>query len=247
MSVTYILVGLAVGFLSGIFGIGGSIITTPILKLFFGIPEFIALASPLPVTIPTAISGVYGYWRKGITHKKTALFAIMGGLPATIVGALLTKVINSKWLMLLTGILVVLIGISFFRNNKHKIPECIKNCHENLKALLIGIVAGLFSGLLAVGGGFILVPAFVIILGLSMQEAAATSLLCVACYAIPGTIVHWQLNHIDWNLVLNLSIGVIPSSYLGAHVASFAKSKLLQRIFSLILIIFGVYFIFKLF
>lgn len=247
MSVTYIFVGIIVGFLSGIFGIGGSIISTPILKLFFGIPELIALASPLPVTIPTAIAGVYGHWKKGITHKKTALFAIIGGLPATILGAFLTKIINSKWLMMLTGILVVMIGLSFFRNNQHRIPECIKNCHEHLKAFLIGIVAGIFSGLLAVGGGFILVPAFVVIMGLSMQEAAATSLLCVACYAVPGTFVHWQLNHIDWNLVMNLSIGVIPASYFGAHVASFAKSNVLQRIFSLILIIFGIYFIFRLF
>lgn len=245
MPLEYILVGIVIGFLSGIFGIGGSMICTPVLRLFFGIPELIALASPLPVTIPTAISGTYSYWQKGLINKEIAVYSIMYGLPATILGAWATKYINCKYLMILTGILVITTGLRFLNDKKIEIHPHIKKFPIKIQAGLIGLIAGVLSGLLAVGGGFILVPAFVLILGLSMQEAAATSLLCVAFYAIPGTVVHSVLHHIDWHLVLNLSIGVIPASYLGARVGIMVKSKRLQTIFAVLLITFGIYFVFK--
>ena len=245
MSIAYIFIGIIIGFLSGIFGIGGSIIATPVLKTIFGLPDFIAIASPLPVIIPTAISGIFGYWQKGIIHKKTAFLTIIAGLPATIIGAYATKFINSSWLMILTGIVVFIVGLRFLQGN-HIVKSAFQNkIPFSVCAIAIGIIAGFFSGLLAVGGGIILVPAFVLMLGLSMQEAVSTSLLCIAFFAIPGTLVHWGLGHINWHLVLNLSIGVIPSSYLGAHIGMAVKSKQLQVAFSLFLIIFSLYFILK--
>lgn len=245
MSLEYILLGIAIGFLSGVFGIGGSIISTPILRLFFGIPELIALASPLPVTIPTAISGVYSYRQKGCFNKKVAAYAIFFGLPATILGAIGTKYISGNALMILTGVLIVIMGIRFLQSSNNDLPTFIKQCPTAIQSGFIGFIAGIFSGLLAVGGGFILVPAFVLIVGLTMQEAAATSLICVAFFAIPGTLVHWKLHHIDWMLVLNLSIGVIPASYLGVRFSAKLKSKHLQVAFSIFLIMFGIYFILK--
>jgi len=245
LSIAYIFIGIIIGFLSGIFGIGGSIIATPVLKTIFGLPDFIAIASPLPVIIPTAISGIFGYWQKGIIHKKTAFLTIIVGLPATILGAYSTKFINSSWLMILTGIVVFIVGLRFLQGN-HLVNSEFKNkIPFSVCAIAIGIIAGFFSGLLAVGGGIILVPAFVLMLGLSMQEAVSTSLLCIAFFAIPGTLVHWSLGHINWHLVLNLSIGVIPSSYLGARIGMAIKSKQLQVAFSLFLIIFSLYFILK--
>lgn len=244
MFIFYILVGTLIGFLSGLFGIGGSIIGTPVLKVFFGIPDLIALASPLPVTIPTAISGVYGHFRHGKVDKKLAIMTIITGLPATVIGAYCTKFINSHWLMILTGMFVTLTGIRLLGGNIEK-STFNKYLSVYSMAGLIGVVAGFFSGLLAIGGGIILIPAFILILGLTMQEAAGISLLCVAAFAIPGTLVHWGLNHIDWHLVLGLSIGVIPASYLGSKVCLTVKSCLLQKVFSVFLILFGIYFIFR--
>ena len=241
----YILVGIMIGFLSGIFGIGGSIIATPVLKTLFGLPDFIALASPLPVTIPTALAGAFGYCQKGIIHKKTAFFTILGGLPATLLGAFATKFVKGEWMMILTGFVVFIVALRLLKGNK------VVNCDTQNKipfpvlAGIIGFVAGIFSGFLAVGGGIILIPAFILTMGLSMQEAASTSLLCVAFFAIPGTLVHWHLGHIDWHLVLYLSCGVIPASYLGARIGMSVKSKQLQIAFSIFLIIFSIYFIMK--
>ena len=244
MSFSFILLGILIGFISGMFGVGGSIITTPVLKIVFGIPDLIALASPLPVTIPTAISGVSNYWQKKIIRTKIAFLTIIGGLPATVAGALGTKFVKSSWLMVLTGVFIVIVGFRLFYNTKLKQPQVQHRIPTSVLAVFIGIITGIFSGLLAIGGGVIMVPAFVLMLGLSMQEAASTSLLCIAFFAIPGTLVHWKLNHIDWNLVLNLSIGVIPSSYLGSKVGILLKSRQLQMIFSIFLILFGLYFIF---
>lgn len=85
--------------------------------------------------------------------------------------------------------------------------------------LLIGISVGFFSGLLANEGGFLQVPAFILLLGLSMHKAAGTSLVCIAGFAIPGTITHWLLGHIDPILMISLGVAVIPASYVGARVA----------------------------
>jgi len=245
VSFNYIILGLFIGFLSGMFGIGGSMICTPILKTFFAVPDLIALASPLPVVIPISLAGVYGYRKNNLVNKKLAITTVLSGLPATILGSMATKYVSGTLLMIFTGVFVVLTGIRIL--SKIKCSEA-KN-YSPLKTLIlsiaIGFISGFLSGFLAIGGGIILVPAFIILFGLSMQQSAATSLFCVAFFAVPGTFVHWKLHHIDWNLVLNLSLGVIPASYFGSRAAMKVKSKHLQLIFSLFLIAFGIYFIFK--
>lgn len=245
MLLEYIIVGILIGFLAGLFGIGGSLISTPILKIFFGLPSLIALATPLPITIPAALAGVFGYLRKGVINKKVSFYVILGGLPATILGALGTKIVPGNWLMGLTGVFVVIVGIRLFYSSRMKEVAPLNQNFSPFFAILIGLITGLCSGLLAVGGGIIMIPAFLLILGMSFQEAAATSLFSIAFFAIPGTLVHWHLHHIDWLLVLNISIGVIPASYLGSQVGMRIKSKKLLTFFSLFLILFGAYFIFS--
>ena len=103
----------------------------------------------------------------------------------------------------------------------------------------LGAAVGVASGLLANGGGFLLVPAFVLWFGMPMQEAAGTSLVCVALLAVPGTIVHWLLGHIDFHLALDLSLGVLPMTYLGARWAVGVRSMALLRAFGVFLVLFG--------
>lgn len=246
INIEQIFLGIMIGFISGMFGIGGSIISTPILKLTLGLPDLIALASPLPVTIPTAISGSFKYWKSDTIQRKVAFFTIICGLPATVLGALATRLISGKWLMVLTGVFIITVGARLLANNSiKKQSEDNKQLNFTLIASLTGFIAGFLSGLLAIGGGIIIVPAYIILLGMSMQQAAATSLVCIAFFAIPGTITHWILGNIDWNLVLNLSIAVIPASYLGASTGLAIKSDKLKTIFSIFMIIFGAYFVYS--
>lgn len=240
----YIILGILIGFASGMFGIGGSLVTTPILSML-SVPDLIAIASPLPVTIPTAISGVIAYQKKKMIRRKVALYSIISGLPATIIGAWATKFVNSKILLFLTGIFLIITGIRLIKKEKSLLVRCLKVIPEPILTAIIGIVAGFLSGFLAIGGGLVLVPAFILMLGLTMQESAATSLLCVAFFAVPGTIVHWKLGHINWMLVISLSLGVIPAGFLGAKLALKISSIQLRTAFSIFLILFGIYFTFK--
>ena len=240
-----ILAGILIGIASGMFGIGGSLIGTPILKIFFSLPDLIALATPLPTVIPTAISGAVGYAKKDLINTTIAKGVVLGGLPFTVVGALLTTVISGRWLMILTGLFIIFIWLRLIKNNKNTPPAFVKKIPTFVLAVLIGSISGFLSGLLAVGGGIVIMPAFLLFFGLSMQEAAATSLFCIAFLAIPGTIVHWLLGNIDWHLVINLCAGMIPASFVGAKIAISLKSRQLELLFSVFMLIFGLYFIFK--
>ncbi len=111
--------------------------------------------------------------------------------------------------------------------------------------LAIGALVGIFSGLLAVGGGIVMVPAFVRVMRLTLKQALATSLLCVAALSIPGTIVHGLLGHIDWQVALVLAVTSIPFSYIGAKAAVRLRNQTLERIYGVFMFVFAVYFILK--
>jgi uncharacterized membrane protein YfcA len=82
----------------------------------------------------------------------------------------------------------------------------------------IGVVAGLLSGLLGIGGGVIMVPAFTELLGLPLKAAIATSLVCVGIFGVPATITHAVLGDIDWRMATLLTVGVVPGARVGASL-----------------------------
>ena len=106
---------------------------------------------------------------------------------------------------------------------------------QSFLATLTGLVAGGLSGLLGVGGGIIMVPLFRRWLGLPMKNAVATSLICVGCFAIPGTITHTIEGGIDWRFAIWLTIGVVVGAPFGSKMALKMSDKKLQRVFGLFL------------
>ena len=172
----------------------------------------------------------------------------MGGLPAVIVGALLTRWIPGHWLMILVAVAVAGVGVEMLRLNPYTASELTRRSTRWRNAPIAGLLAvavgvGLLSGLLANGGGFLLVPAFVLLFGASMREAAATSLICVAFLALPGTVTHALLGHINWRLSFYLAIGVIPGTYLGARLSIWQRQVHLRRPFGAFLLLFATYFL----
>ena len=93
---------------------------------------------------------------------------------------------------------------------------------------IIGIAAGALSGLLGIGGGILMVPAFSAWVGMPLKETIGTSLVCVGIFAIPGTITHALLGHIDWTFAIPLAIGVIPGARIGAHFTITASDRVLR-------------------
>ncbi len=102
--------GVIVGGLMGVFGVGGSSVATPILSLV-GVPPLLAIASPLPATIPAAVVGAVPYVRSGDARPKAAAWSLLGALPATIAGALLSRLVGGAALLVFSGAVLVVVGI----------------------------------------------------------------------------------------------------------------------------------------
>lgn len=244
-AIIIILIGIIVGFLSGLLGKGGSAVSTPALQIFAGISPFFALASPLPASLSNSLSGSLAYKKEKLINKRVVVFTILIGIPATIAGSLISPFFEGSTLMILTAIFVCGLGISFIIPVIVKIPVP-KSIQTNTrsewwKITVIAFVVGGLSGLLANGGGVLFAPLFIRWLKLPIKEAMATSLLVAGGLALPGTLAHWWLGHIDWWIVLWLAIGSMPSAYLGAKVAIRLKNEILELIFGLMLCIFGLY------
>ncbi len=233
-------IGAMVGFLSGLLGKGGSAITTPALQIFAGINPFAALASPLPATLPTTLSASFAYKKENLINKKVVGLSILLGIPATFMGSFFSDWLGGKMLMVLTAIFVLSLGISFFVFSS---PEeiTINSYIPRWKIATVALFVGFLSGLLANSGGVLFGPIFIRFLKMPTKQALASSLLIAAGLAVPGTIAHWYLGHIDWKLVILLSVSSIPFSYMGARVALQLDNLLLEKIFGFMLVAFGAF------
>ena len=116
---------------------------------------------------------------------------------------------------------------------------------RNRPLLVVAIAAGvgLLTGLLANGGGFLLVPAYLLVLGLSMRKASGTSLLVIAALTIPTLITHWALGHIDWAAAFMFALGSVPASWVMSRQAQRIHAEHLQRAFALLLVTFSIWFV----
>lgn len=239
-------IGAIVGFSSGLFGIGGSLIATPLLRTIVDLAPLLALASPLPAVIPSAISGSFVYARQGLIDTNVLRITLICGAPAVAVGSYVTRFVDGTVLMVLTGAFLLLVGGTFIIRGWLLRTDVVHIYQPTpLRVAGIGIVAGFFAGLLAVGGGIVFVPAFVRLLRMPLKQALATSLICVGCFAIPGTIIHAWLGHIDWMTTLILAIMVIPFSNIGARLAVKLRNQTLERTYGVFLMVFAVWFIFS--
>ena len=222
-----ILVGLAAGVLSGLFGVGGGVITTPAVDVVLGGTAIQAVATPLPVIFPTSIVGAFVYARAGDVSFRAFRWAGATGIVGAVVGAYLTKFVNPHFLLVLTSVLIGWSAVQVVRGRPPRIPW-EKGKTPGWKYAVIGIVAGFVSGLLGVGGGIILVPAFTVLIGMPLRRALGTSLATIAALVVPGTLVHWWLGHIDWAIALVLTLGVVPGAWLGARIAISARERTMR-------------------
>lgn len=231
MSAEEILIGAALGFmaglLAGVFGVGGGIVTTPGVQHLLGAAPIQAVATPLPIILPTSLVGAYTYWRAGEIDTRAATWVIGPGLVGTVVGALLTELVDAHVLLLVTAFLIAWTGIGVIRG-RHAAAE--RPPAPGWGYATVGLVTGIVSGLLGVGGGIVMVPAFTSLFGMPLKRALGTSLLCIAALVIPGTITHALLGHVDWAIFLVVTIGVIPGARLGARLALGAREHVLRLV-----------------
>jgi hypothetical protein len=215
----FVLAGAGIGLLTGFFGVGGSSIATPLLSIL-GVPPLLAVASPLPAAIPSSLLAAEPYLRGHEARPRAAGWTLVGGVPAAIGGALLSRVIGGPTLLVASGVVLVVVGWRLLR----PIEEAQRragSARRKQRSLLVAASAGvgLFTGLLANGGGFLLVPMYLLLFGLNMRESAGTSLLVIAALAVPTLAMHWKLGHIDWVVAGAFALGAIPTSAISGRLA----------------------------
>jgi uncharacterized membrane protein YfcA len=239
----FLLAGALIGTLTGLFGVGGSSIATPILALL-GVPPIVAVGTPLPSTIPSAGVAVIPYVQEGEVRPRAAAFTILGGMPAAIVGAYASRWVGGESLLILSGVALVLVGQRVMRpidTATRGRGEARRRNRGALVAVSAGI--GFFTGLLANGGGFLLVPAYILLFGLRMRQAAGTSLLVVLVLAIPTLLVHWSLGHIDWAVAGAFALGAVPMAFAAGGFAHVVEGPQMRKAFGWFLTVSGVAFV----
>ena len=222
-----VLVGLVAGLLSGLFGVGGGIVMTPGLSALAGVAPIVAVATPLPVILPTAMVGAFTYHRAGEVDVRAAAWISLTGAGASAVGALLTRLVNARLLLIITALLLVWQSVQILRGRSRPASADARPIPWWALAL-VGMGAGLLSGLLGIGGGLVIVPALAGMLGMPLKRALGTSLVAVVVLVIPGTIVHAALGHLDWVAALFLVIGSLPGARVGAKIALGTRERTLR-------------------
>ena len=233
--------GVVIGVLFGLFGVGGSSFATPVLGLM-GVPGLIAVAAPLPAVIPAAFAAMTTYVRRGQVEWRVARWSLYGGVPGTVLGASLSSFVGGQGLLIASGVVLGVVGARILL----PLPEArIAGRARRRPGVVIPAAAaiGVFTGLLANGGGFLLVPLFVVVLGLTMPESAGTSLVVIAVLSVPTLITHWALGHIDWVVAGAFAVGAIPGAAAGSRLAQHLPASAMRRGFGILLIVFSVYFV----
>jgi uncharacterized membrane protein YfcA len=206
------------------------------------VPRFSALASPLPVTLPTTLAAGFAYRGEKLIDWWIVRIICVVGVPATIAGSLGTELVGGHPLMVMTALFVLSLGVSFLVSGTQVPAEDSEPLRPHLwRTSAVAAGVGFLSGLLANSGGILFGPLFIRYLHVPTKRALATSLIASSVLSIPGTIVHAYLGHIEWILAWWLAAGTIPFSYLGARLAVRMQSATLERIYGIALIVLGIY------
>jgi uncharacterized membrane protein YfcA len=264
-----IALGGGVGLLTGMVGVGGGFLTTPIL-IFYGIPPAVAVASATTQITGTSVSGVLAHRRrKGVDYRMGAV-VIAGGLFGALVGGILFRLLQQAGqidtvIAILYVVLLGTIGSLMARESsaalgiiKRAVDPNKKTRRHNpliaslpfrwrfyqsglyispLAPLLLGFIAGMLTVLLGVGGGFIVVPAMIYILGMSAQVVVGTSLLQILFVTAATTLVHaTSTKSVDIVLAGLLLLGSVIGAQFGARLAQKAKPELLRMFLAVIIL-----------
>lgn len=222
-------VGLIAGILSGLFGVGGGIVMTPGFDAFLPVAPLVALETPLPVILPTSVTGALTYRQRGEIDVRAASWMAPAGFLGAIVGALGTEVVDTTILLLATAGLLASQSVGILRGAQRRSGGRARAATPPI-LLGIGIVAGLVSGLMGIGGGIVMVPLLAGWLRMPLKRVLGTSLLTIPALAIPGTVVHAALGNIDWAVAAFATLGAIPGARIGANLALGTAERTLRSV-----------------
>jgi uncharacterized membrane protein YfcA len=260
MEIAGYIASIFIGISLGLIGGGGSILTVPVLVYLFGVEAVPATAYSLFIVGLTSAVGSFTYFRQNLVNVKTA---IIFGIPS-IIAVFMTRafivpaipkevftigefiVTKNLMMMLLFAILMIAASYSMIKKDKPKasgIPEEQKFNYPLI--LLEGAVVGLLTGLVGAGGGFLIIPALVVLSKLPMKEAVGTSLVIIALKSLIGFFGESSETIIDWNFMLMVSAFAISGIFVGSYLSKKIDGAKLKPAFGWFVLVMGIYIILK--
>lgn len=251
-----ILIGVSLGLIGG----GGSILTVPVLVYILGVDPVLATAYSLFVVGSTSLVGAGTYMKKGLVNYKTAIvFAIPSFIAVFLTRKFLVpalpdplftvgEAIVTKNIGIMVFFALIMLAASFSMIQNKKCVDCDEN--EPLKfnfpmIALEGSVVGVITGIVGAGGGFLIIPALVILARLPMKMAVGTSLLIIAAKSLIGFLGDVSTQTIDWEMLLIFTGLSIVGIFIGSALSKKINEKVLKTGFGWFVLIMGIYIIGK--
>lgn len=242
---------LLVGLSLGLLGSGGSILTVPVLIYLAGEQEKVAIAESLGIVGAISLAGFVPYALKQQVHWRSVILFGIPGMGGTYGGAMIAGYVSGTFQLLLFAAVMVVAAVMMFLDNKKRVEVDgeVEIVHAWWKILLEGLAVGVLTGLVGVGGGFLIVPALVLLGGLPMGLAVGTSLLIIALKSFSGFFKYMDvLAELDmvmnWELILVFSLIGAVGSLVGKKVSGKISNENLKKGFAVFLILMGVYIIY---
>lgn len=241
-------IGFGSGVLSGMFGIGGGALTTPALRMVLGTSALVAVGTPLPVIVPSAITGAIAYTRRGLADVRSGVAIALTGAPLAVAGAFSAARVGGRAVLVITAVLIVYMAVDMtlqaLSASRAEARDADSAATRETqpppvptfaRLAVLGVVTGFYSGFLGLGGGFILVPMLTRLFRFPIKRAVGTSLVAVGILAVPGTVSHYLLGNVDVRLAALLIVGVIPGALVGARITFGATERFVRVGFAALL------------
>lgn len=240
------LIGLSLGLMGG----GGSILTVPVFVYVLGFDPKLAIVMSLPVVGVTSLVGAVGHWRAGNVSLKTAtLFGVVAMIGAY-VGARLAVLLNGTVQLSLLAVVMLVAAVSMFRsaNGAPSAPAGVTStAHSMSPGLLlpVALCVGLMTGIVGVGGGFLVVPALVLIARVPMKQAVGTSLLVIAMNCASGFAGYAGQFQLPWSFLAGFTAVAVLGILAGTYLVRFVSPRVLKQAFAVFLLAMGAFILVK--
>ncbi|HEY5946754.1 MAG TPA: sulfite exporter TauE/SafE family protein [Kofleriaceae bacterium] len=235
-----VLIGISLGMLGG----GGSILSVPILTYVADMAPNAAIASSLFIVGVTSAAGAISHARAGRVRWRTGILFGTAGMVGAFVGGRLSAYIPGRALMIAFGIMMAATAVAMLRKRRTLQPPRVGDLPIR-KVLIQGLAVGIVTGTIGAGGGFVVVPALVLLGGLGMEIAVGTSLIVIAMNSFAGLAGHLGNVDLDWPVTLAVTGAAVLGSLLGGRLVGRIPPAALRRGFAIFVIAMATLVLFK--
>ena len=251
MAIFGLLIAALMGISLGLLGGGGSILAVPILKYALGFGAKEAIASSLAVVGATSLFGAVSHWREGRVRWRTGLVFGLVAMAGAYLGAeYLAPFLSGATQLALFGVVMLVAAFLMFREGEsaRDAPGTEKGTLARTYLLLlfaVGGAVGILTGLVGVGGGFLIVPALVLLAKVPMKEAVGTSLLVIALNSFAGFAGYLGEVSFQWGLMVLFAALAVAGSFAGTYLVRFVPQGALKRSFAVFLIVMAAFILYE--